>query len=232
MGNSLSTGSGNALSAAVTLSTTYASRAFTATTLSVGDSLSISFDTRITSPASPPVGDRVFRFGVYNSTAANVGYTGRLDTVAPATNTYDVFESNGIFNTQTASPSFSQSVTSGTNAEAALDDNVVRHVTMLLARGSAGITATLTVQEGSLAPVSISNGTPNPALAESYYTFDQFLIGFNGTAGAPGQTGGAAETFTFDNVLINYTAAAAAPEPATLATLGFVGVVLRRRRGA
>lgn len=224
--SNLAASGGNALSGAATLSTTYAQRLFAGTTINVGDSINVSFDVRIASPASPSVGDRVFRFGLYNSTAGSVGYTGRLDTGAPATNTYDVFQSTAIFNTATAGGS--ASLVSGTAADAALDDNVVRHVSMTLTRDGTGILASLTVQEGTNAPVTITDLTPNAAPASTYYTLDQFVIGFNGTAGAPGQGGGAASTFNLDNLLINYTPGV--PEPTSLLVLAAAGLVTRRRR--
>jgi hypothetical protein len=225
--NNLSTGGGNALSGAATLSTTYAQRLFSATTLNVGDSINVSFDVRIAAPATPNVGDRVFRFGLYNSAAASVGYTGRLDTGTPAPNTFDVFQSTAIFNTATAGGSVS--LVSGTATEAALDDNVVRHVSMTLTRDGTGILASLTVQEGSGTPVTITDATANAAPANTYYTLDQFVIGFNGTAGGPGQGGAPAETFNLDNVVINYTPV---PEPASFAALGAAAACLglRRRR--
>jgi hypothetical protein len=227
--SSLSAGGGNALSAAATASTTYAARTFAGTTLNVGDSINVTFDTRIALPATPNVGDRIFRFGLYNSAAANTGYTGRLDTGTAAPNTFDVFRSNGIFNTTTAAPSSSASLVSGTSTDAALDDNLVRHVSLTLTRDGTGIIANLTVQEGANAPVSIANATANAAPNSNYYTLDQFVVGFNGTAGGPGQGGASAETFNLDNLVINYTPAIA-PEPGSLAALATAALLVRRRR--
>jgi hypothetical protein len=74
-----------------------------------------------------------------------------------------------------------------TAADAQLDDNVVRHVTMTIARDTTGAHGTLTVQEASNTPVSIGPSTLNAAPPDtSYWTLDQFVIGFNGTPGAPG----------------------------------------------
>jgi len=226
--NNLATGGANALSGAVTASTSYASRAFTAQTLGVGDSITVSFDVGISSPASPTSGDRIFRFGLYNSTASSLGFTGRLDTGANGGNTYDIFRSISIFNTTTASGS--ASLVSGTAADAQLDDNVVRHVTMTIARDGTGAHGTLTVQEGSNAPVSIGPSTLNAAPPDtSYWTLDQFVIGFNGTAGAPGIGGAPAETFFLDNVIVAFNPV---PEPTSLCAIAGIGAGLlgRRRR--
>jgi hypothetical protein len=226
--NNLSTGGGNALSGAVTNSTAYAQRSFAAQTLAVGDSITVSFDVRISSPAAPTSGDRIFRWGLYNSTAGSLGFTGRLDTGTDANaGTYDIFRSVSIFNTATASGS--ASLISGTNASTQLDDNIVRHVTMTIARDGAGAHGTLTVQEGANAPVSIGPSTNNAAVPnDSYFTLDQFVIGFNGTAGAPGIGGAPAATFHLDNVLVTFTAV---PEPGSVcAALGAAGLLWRRRR--
>jgi hypothetical protein len=228
-GNNLATGGGNALSGVVSNSTAYAQRSFTPQTLNVGDSITMAFDLRISDPASPASGDRIFRFGFYNSAAGSLGFTGRLDTGANGGNTYDIFRSISIFNTTTMSGSASLVV--GTAADAQLDDNVVRHVTMTISRDAAGAHGTLTVQEGSNAPVSIgpSTGAPLPP-SDSYFTLDQFVIGFNGTAGAPGIGGVPPATFLLDNVLITSTVV---PEPGAIcAAAGAATLLMRRRRSS
>ena len=225
--SNLSTGGGNALSGAVTNSTAYAQRSFATQTLAVGESITVSFDLRISSPASPTSGDRIFRFGLYNSTAGSLGFTGRLDTGADTGNTYDIFRSVSIFNTATASGS--ASLVSGTATDPRLDDNIVRHVTMTIARDATGAHGTLAVQKDANAPVSIGPSTNNAAVPnDSYFTLDQFVIGFNGTAGAPGIGGAPAETFHLDNVTVTFTPV---PEPGSVcAALGAAGLLWRRRR--
>jgi hypothetical protein len=165
-------------------------RAITATTLNVGDSINVTFDVRISTPATPNVGDRIFRFGLYNSTAANTGYTGRLDTGTPAPNTFDVFPQQRHLQ----------------HHDGLAFVLAIAHVRDIQRRPPSTTTACDTYRsrcramrraslraspcrKGSNTPVTISNGTANAAPSDSYYTLDRFIVGFNGTAGGPGQAG-------------------------------------------
>lgn len=220
-------GAGNALQAAITNTTSYAVRPFANTTLAVGDSITASFDLRFSSPATLAAGDRILRFGLYSTTAAtNLGFTGRFDLGADAnTSTADVFRSTSIFNTATANGSATL-VPATTNADAQINDNLVRHITLTITRSAdAAASGSLTFQKGANAAVTITGSSNNTGTTADYFTLSEFVIGINGTAGGPGIGGVGEEDFRIDNLSISTT-----PEPTSLALLGLGGVALLKRR--
>lgn len=217
--NALSPGGNNALGATFTAGRNATTPFGATTTLADGDRITLDFDVRIAS--TPLVGDRQFRFELYNSTDLT-GYTGRLDTGADATgNTFDLFLSKtSALNATTANGSVS--LARGTDAGGQLADSLARHVTMTLTRAGGTMQTSLAVDTAAGEPATIV-GTATTGNGPAF-AFNSFVFGIN-TVGA-----GNSEELRLDNLNVVFTPASELPEPASLATIALVAIAARRRR--
>ncbi|MDB5326177.1 MAG: hypothetical protein JWM57_1746 [Phycisphaerales bacterium] len=201
---------------------------FSNTTLSAGDSISISFDYRLT--GAIPDFDRPFRFGLYNAGAAVV--TG--DTTASATTDDDIgyYVSQDTGNGGTSTNVLSllgdpattllggTSVGLGattTNTAYGLTTTDKHHAVFTITRSNDDLVVTLALDNLAVLTGNAVNG--NATTSPLTYSFNEFAIGENG----------AALGYLLDNVTATYTAAAT-PEPASLSLLAVVGLLAGRRR--
>jgi hypothetical protein len=205
---------------------------FASQTLADGDSISLTFDVRVTKDPID-VQDRKFRFGLYNtggtlvtnnSSAAvttddDLGYFAEFDTGPAATTVADVRGDNipvtpgdNSFLGGTGTHGVSLS---STNAAFSLDDNDAHRMVLTLTRAGAELNIELRF-DGAVVDTG-STGGSNPAALT--FTYDEIAIGTNGVA----------LDYLIDNVSVDFQPV---PEPAGLALIGLAAcALLSRGRG-
>ncbi|MGN6370592.1 MAG: PEP-CTERM sorting domain-containing protein [Phycisphaerae bacterium] len=191
-------------------------------TLNDGDSLTMSFNIRLTDPASITTGDRKFRFGFYNS-SVNEGYVGRMDVGADTNSAKaDIWatHSGGL---GVSSGSGGKEIGSTSDPLGQLTNSDVDNISLTIARSGNDINETLTITDLTNPATITINGTDNTTkttiTTDTAYTFDKFLVG---------QNGGSAIDYHLDAVTL--TSTTAAPEPASLGVIGIGALALLKRR--
>jgi len=190
---------------------------FAATTLSVGASLTLSFDYQFSTPSSV---ENSFMFGLYDSTGSQVAKDG-VNFNAPTFRNYTGYATSGVFGVDSSGTGFDHieerdinnknllamnSYTEGdsTVQSGAATPGQIYEASMQISRTAAGIV----VQSQIGNTVMIQTYTNS-----MFTTFDTVGIFSNGDTGS----------FSLDNVQLDYVGA---PEPSTFFAMMFLGMAV------